>query len=288
MRQIYQFAHAAMATRFELHLVHHDAAEAAQAAQAVWDDMDALEQEISRYIPYSDLSRINGSPAGREVIVREAAMDIISFGKEVWEQTGGAFDLTIGPLAAVLVWPNGFPRDPSPQELAAAKARCGFQHLGIDPEEFTVIPEVDDMLLDPGAIGKGYALDQAANLLREDWGMTDFLLNAGTSTLLGSGSMPEGEGWSVTAGSPEPFWLRDEALSGTGFEVKGAHVIDPRSAKRVDISRVIRWAVAPSATLADALSTAFMVMNRKEIAQFLKSYPEVRAIFYEGAGIVVE
>ena len=281
-RQIYQYAHVAMATRFELHLVHHDAGEAAHAAAAVWDDMDQLEQEISRYIPHSDISRVNGSPAGRVVLVREAAMDIISFGKEVWEQTNGAFDLTIGPLAAVLVWPNGFPREPTPEELAAAKARCGYQHVQVAPEEFAVIPKVDDMLLDPGAVGKGYALDQAANLLSEDWGMTDFLLNAGTSTLLAAGTMPEGEGWSVTAGSPQPFWLKDEALSGTGFEVKGAHVIDPRTAKRVDISRVIRWAMAPTATLADALSTAFMVMNRKEIAHFLKSYPTVRAIFHEG------
>ncbi len=271
-----------MATRFELHVVHHHAGEAAQAAAAVWVDLDRLEMEISRYVPYSDISRVNGSPAGRVVQVQEAAMDIISFGKAVWEQTNGAFDLTIGPLAEVLVWPNGFPRDPTPEEWAAARARCGYQQLTVNEEEFSITPEVDDMLLDPGAIGKGYALDQAANLLREDWGMSDFLLNAGTSTLLGVGSMPEGQGWSVTAGSPEPFWLQNEALSGTGFEVKGSHVIDPRTAKRVDISRVIRWAVAPTATLADALSTAFMVMNRKEIAQFLKAYPTVRAIFFEG------
>jgi FAD:protein FMN transferase len=281
-RRIYQFAHVAMATRFELHVVHEDGGEAARAAEAVWEDMDGLEQEISRYVPHSDISRINGSAAGRVVLVREAAMDIVSFGKEVWEQTNGAFDLTVGPLLTALVWPNGFPREASAAELAAARARCGYQHLRVDPAEFTVTPLVDDMLLDPGAIGKGYALDQAAHLLREDWGMTDFLLNAGTSTLLGAGSMPQGEGWSVTAGSPEPFWLRDEALSGTGFEVKGAHVIDPRTAKRVDVSRVIRWAVAPGAALADALSTAFMVMSRKEIAGFCRSYPSVRAIFHEG------
>ncbi len=279
-QKIHQFSHAAMATRFELHLVHGNAGEAAQAAQAVWEDLDRLEQEISRYVPHSDISRINGSPAGRVVLVREAAMDIVSYGKEIWEQTGGAFDLTIGPLAAALVWPNGLPREPERQELAAAKARSGYQHLRVDPEEFTVVPEVDDMLLDPGAIGKGYALDQAAHLLREDWGLTDFLLNAGSSTLLGCGAMPEGEGWSVTAGSPEPVWLKNEALSGTGFEIKGAHVIDPRTAKTVDVSRVIRWAVAPSAALADALSTAFMVMSRKEIDHFLAGYPGVRAIFH--------
>ncbi len=282
LRQIYEFAHAAMATRFELHLVHHDRGEAAQAARAVWEDLDALEQEISRYVPHSDISRINGSEAGRVVLVREAAMDIVSFGKAVWAQTGGAFDLTIGPLAEALVWPNGLPREASRAELAAARARCGSEHLAVDEGEFTVTPGVGGMLLDPGAIGKGYALDQAAHLLREDWGMEDFLLNAGTSTVLGAGRMPEGEGWSVRAGSPEPFWLRDEALSGTGFEVKGAHVIDPRTARLVDISRVIRWAVAPSGTLADALSTAFMVMSRKEIAQFCAENPSIRALFHEG------
>lgn len=272
----------AMATRFEMHLAHTDAGHATLAAQAVWDDMEQLEQEISRYVPHSDISRINGSHAGREIIIREAAMDILSFGKDVWEQTDGAFDLTIGPLAAVLVWPNGFAREASPEELASAKNRCGFQHLILDPGEFTVTPQVDDMLLDPGAIGKGYALDQAAHLLRADWGITDFLLNAGTSTLLGSGAMPEAEGWSVRAGSPDPFWLKDEALSGTGFEIKGAHVIDPRTAKLVDVSRVIRWAVAPGAALADALSTAFMVMEKKEIDRFRANYPEIRAIYYEG------
>jgi thiamine biosynthesis lipoprotein len=280
--RIHSFSHLAMATRFEMHLVHSDAAEAGMAARAVWEDMDRLEQEISRFVPHSDISRINGSHAGREVIVREAAIDILSFGKEVWEQTKGAFDLTIGPLAAVLVWPNGFAREASAEELTAAKARCGYQNLTIDPAEYTVTPQVDNMLLDPGAIGKGYALDQAANLLKEDWGLHDFMLNAGNSTLLASGTMPEGQGWSVRAGGPEPFELKNEALSGTGFEVKGAHVIDPRTSSLVDIRRVIRWAVAPGGALADALSTAFMVMSPAEISDFRAAYPQIRAIFHEG------
>lgn len=189
--------------------------------------------------------------------------------------------MTIGPLANVLLWPNGQPRDATKEEIAAARERCGWWRLKVDPEEFTITPLADDMRLDPGAIGKGYALDQGAILLKEDWGVTDFLLNAGMSTLLASGTMPGGEGWSVRAGSPEPFWLKDEALSGTGFEVKGSHIIDPRTAKLVNVNRVIRWAVAPNATLADALSTAFMVMSKKEIAAFCRRYPSVRAIFHE-------
>ncbi len=278
---LHRFGHEAMATRFELTLVHDDAATASQAAQEVWADIDALEQQLSRFISHSDIGALNGSPAGRVVDLHEAAMDCLSYGKEIWEQTGGAFDVTIGPLYAVLRYPDGSPRKATAEELAAARARCGYQLLELDPEEFTAIPHADDIQIDLGAVGKGYALDQAASLLRERHGITNALLNAGTSTVLGIGSMPDKDGWLVRAGAPEPFALHDQAVSGTGFQVKGAHVIDPRTAKLVDLRRTIRWAIAPNATLADALSTAFMVMNRKEITAFCRSYPEVKVIYCE-------
>ena len=277
--RLHRFGHEAMATRFELTLVHADGAEAARAAQAVFDDIDRLEQELSRFIPYSDLGRLNGSEAGRIVDLREAAMDVLSYGKDVWAETEGAFDMTIGPLLAVLRWPDGLPRRATSEELDDARRRCGFQHLDLDPDAFTAVPRVSGMIVDAGAIGKGYALDQAAQILREDYGITHALLNAGTSTVLGMGSMPEHDGWLVRAGAPDPFLLRDEAVSGTGFEVRGAHIVDPRSAKLVNIQRRIRWAIAPNATLADALSTAFMVMSRREIARFCRRYPDVRPLF---------
>ena len=278
---LHRFGHEAMATRFELTLVHPDAAAAASAAQEVWDDIDNLEQQLSRFIPHSDIGVLNGSEAGRVVDLHEAAMDCLTYGKEIWEQTGGAFDVTIGPLYAVLRHRDGTPRKATKDELAEAKARCGFQLLELDAQEFTATPRAGNMQVDLGAIDKGYALDQAALLLREKHGITDALLNAGTSTVLGLGSMPDKEGWLVRAGAPEPFALRDEAVSGTGFQVKGAHIIDPRTARLVHMSRTIRWAIAPNATLADALSTAFMVMTKKEIAAFCRQYPEVRVIFCE-------
>lgn len=278
---LHRFSHEAMATRFEITIVHDDAAAAASAAREAWDDIDILEQQLSRFISHSDIGRLNGSEAGRVVDMHEAAMDCLTYGKEIWEQTRGAFDVTIGPLYAVLRNRDGSPRKPAKEELEDAKARCGYHLLDLDPEEFTAIPRADNMFIDLGAIGKGYALDQAALLLRENHGITDALLNAGTSTVLGLGNIPGQSGWLVRAGSPDPFPLHNEAVSGTGFQVQGAHIVDPRTAKLVNMSREIRWAVAPNATLADALSTAFMVMTKKEITAFCGEYPEVRVIYCE-------
>ena len=277
---LHRLGHDAMATHFAVTIAHEDAAAAGTAAQAFFDDVDRLEQELSRFVPWSDISRINGSPAGRVVDVHEATMDCLLHARDVWEATGGAFDVTIGPLFSILRWADGTPRKPEPGELETARARTGMDKLVLDPDNFTVTPLASDMVLDLGAIGKGYALDQGAIILREH-GMENALLNAGTSTLLGIGAHPGMDGWLVRAGAPEPFELKNESVSGTGFEVKGAHVIDPRKAKLVDVRRVIRWSIAPIATLADALSTAFMVMPKSDIRSFCKRTPGVQALFVE-------
>ena len=276
-REIFRFGHEAMATHFQLLLPHEDKLLANGAAQAVFNDIDQLEKELSRFVPYSDIATLNRAEVGELVPVQAACVDCLAFGKMVWEATQGAFDITIGPLFRLLCTPDGPPSKPTKSQRAAAAASVGFQHLEIDPEAMTVTKHVSGMSIDLGAIGKGYALDQAAITLRSDHEINDALLNAGDSTVLAFGSMPGKEGWPVRAGN-ELVTLHDQALSGTGFQHKGAHIIDPRTHRAVDVSRNLRWAIATNATLADALSTAFMVMTQTEIAKFLTSHPDVRAL----------
>ena len=83
------------------------------------------------------------------------------------------------------------------------------------------------------------ALDQAVFTLAE-WEIRDALLNAGDSTVLGLGSMPGRDGWPVRAGGGGPIPLHDQPLSGTGFENKGAHIIDPRTCRTVRTARILR------------------------------------------------
>jgi thiamine biosynthesis lipoprotein len=132
-----------------------------------------------------------------------------------------------------------------------------------------------------GAIGKGYALDQAAVVLA-DWQIPRALLNAGTSTVLAIG-----EGWEVGIGSEwgraagmEKIVLNNESLSGSGIEVQGQHILNPRT-RQAATTHLAAWAVAPGAGLSDALSTAFFVMPTGDVQRFCAEHPGVEAMVVE-------
>ena len=114
-------------------------------------------------------------------------------------------------------------------------------------------------------------------------GINNALLDAGGSTLLAFGEGPDGEGWPVGTGEPTmpAIHLQDRALSGSGFTERGEHIIDPRDGLRVSAKKRNAWALAPFAALADALSTAFLVMSQKEIITFCEDHDDIEAILPE-------
>jgi thiamine biosynthesis lipoprotein len=274
-----QFSHQAMATTWELFLAG-DEADAAEAAHIAFREIDHLESDLTRFRLDSDIGRLNQLPAGGITRVGAAAMDCVLLARDVHEATGGAFDITIGPLFQCWVGPEYIPRRPDRAELAAARARCGMENLIIDPENLTLGVKVEGMIVDLGAVGKGYAVDQAALRLHTDLGLGNFMINAGDSTLLATGPGPDGEGWPIHAGrSGRLLHLRDESISGSGVSVKGAHVIDPRSGKPVKIGgRDHVWVRTTMASVADAFSTAFLVLKLKEAKEVCARHPEITLV----------
>ncbi|HSJ01831.1 MAG: FAD:protein FMN transferase [Verrucomicrobium sp.] len=281
MTPLFRARHEAMATVFEIIIAQEgiDSAYAGNVADAVFAEIDRLEDELSRFRPMSDIWRVNHLRKGEKAPVGLAATDCLSLAKAVHAETGGAFDITIGPLMKIYRNDDGSPRTPQEEEEAFARQRVGIHVFDLDDAGF-VTAHVDYPLLDLGAVGKGYALDQAVQVL-EDWSITNALLNAGDSSILAVGAPPGDEGWIVTVGNKEkiPLRLTDRAVSGSGFQVKGAHIMNPRIMKPIPVSKDRIWASAPTAALSDALSTAFTVMSRQETVAFCTRHSEVEAIW---------
>lgn len=277
MTEFHSFGHEAMATSFEIIIAQEDvdATYASQAAQAVFREIDRLEDELSRFRTTSEISRLNHLSAGESTSVSLAAWDCLNLAKTVFEETQGAFDITIGPLMQLWRLPDGNLRQPPADRLALARASIGSDKFELDENTGHVRVLADHMVFDLGAIGKGYALDQAVQIL-QDWSITRAFLNAGDSTLLALESPPGEPAWTITlAEGTLEKQLKDQALSGSGFMVQGAHIMNPRTLHPVQIQYQRSYALAPTAALSDALSTAFMVMNKEEIAELCARYPGV-------------
>ena len=281
--QHHRFTCNAMATTFDVIINHADADEtyAAQAAQAVFQEIARLEDELSRFRASSDIYRIGQLKAGESILVGMAAWDCLSLAKAMHQETNGAFDITIGPLMSLFVTHEGEPRQVSKEVLDQARQIIGSHRFDLDEDTMRVTVHATNMIFDLGAMGKGYALDQAADVL-QDWKIQNFVLNAGDSTILAIGTPAGKDAWQLTLGDGvKKLALTNRALSGSGFAVKGAHIMNPRLFQPVPIRPQRSYALAPTAALSDALSTAFMVMEKDEINALCVRYEGVEALELE-------
>ncbi|MBN2011816.1 FAD:protein FMN transferase [candidate division KSB1 bacterium] len=274
--KIHRFSHDAMATVFEILIAHDDERYAKQAAHEAFQIVDKLEQDLSRFIENSDISRINRLKSGEKTRVGGDTYQCLIQCVDLYAITGGYFDVSVGHLMEAWLDDSKHSLQPSTHELELSLALTGLHHLQFDDtaEEITVLH--GPVHLDLGGIGKGYAVDSMSLLLQE-WELRDYFIHGGRSSLLANGNQPGEDGWQVAIQPPdgvtiEPivYMLHDEAMSSSGLE-KGQHIINPYQGKPIAAKKAA-WAVAASATNADALSTAFMLMPMEKIEQFIEKY----------------
>lgn len=269
----HRFSHEAMATVFEVICSHEDAGYAAQGAQAAFELVDRLEQELSRFVPNSDVSRIGALAAGESTRVSPTTMECLEIAWRMHALTGGVFDVSMG---------------------------SGLDRLELVPEKRLVRALGDGVGLDLGGIGKGYAIDCVAELL-EDWGLFRVLVHGGFSSVLAREAPLGREGWPLTLTAPAlgqdvqraHIAVRDMALSASGTR-KGDHVLDLRGggavkdraawallsraeASEVDPAGEWRDAARWSASVAEALSTAFMILPVHQITELCRRGPGLEA-----------
>lgn len=286
--------HRAMGTEFTLTIYAEDgtgdAARLHAVNQAVFAEIDRIEALITTWQPDSQVSYLNRHAAESPVRVNVDVLDILIASRTYFEQTGGAFDCTVGPLSRLygLYDENG--RVPSDSEIADALMKVGSEKIDIDRAAAKVSFKTAGVELDFGGIGKGFAIDRAVEILRKH-DVTRALIDGGTSTVFALGAPPGEDGWTVRVRHPynrddalAEVVLRDESLSTSGCYdlvvvdgVQVCNIFDPRTGLPRH-GMLSATAIAPTATETDALSTAFLVMGVEEVREFQQRHPRVRAI----------
>jgi thiamine biosynthesis lipoprotein len=263
-----------MATWFEVRLVHDDADYARQAAQAAFAVTARLDRLLNRYRDDSEITQIRSLAPGETLRLSVETFDCLQLAGHVYELSGGAFDPGLG--AEMEAWRA---------EQVVERPKRG--RLILDPASCGVRVEGGTVALDLGAIGKGFALDLMAEELRT-WDITRALLVAGGSSILALDSPADDvAGWDVALTPARTILLKHGAIGASGTTVQGAHILDPRTGNSA--SGFFRtWALHPSAAMADALSTAWMVLDRAAIAEVCGRIPGVQAFVQTGEHDVPE
>ena len=259
-----------MATAFAVRIAGGEGSYARQAAQECFALVDRLEGLLSRFQETSEVACIARLQPGESFRVSAETFDCLQLALAMHTLTGGAFDPTWGDVADRLRGGDG----------ATPSAPRG--RLALDPAAFTVEVQQGTVALDLGAIGKGFALDRMAALLRE-WEIFNALLVSGGSSILALGQPPAAAGWEISVDEKpaQVVSLRNHSIGSSGTSVKGDHIIDPLTqepARRAHRA----WALSDSAAVSDALSTAWMSLTREEIAEVCRLRPGTGAILQPG------
>lgn len=277
----------AMACRFEVVLSGEDGCHVAAAREAL-DEVESLEAQLTVFRETSEVVRLNRRAAREACAVEDELFALLCLCRELHQSTEAAFDVTSTPLSRCWGFLRREGRLPTEQEIAEALALVGMQRVELGGQQRDVRFQRAGMELNFGAIGKGYALDRVALLLRAR-GVRQALLSAGRSSVLALAG-PE-EGYLIDLVSPRAraprlarLRLREAALgtSGAGVqfvEIEGrryGHVLDPRTGWPA--SGVLSASVvASSAATADALSTAFLIGGVELARRYCTAHPGVLA-----------
>ncbi len=269
--------HDAMGSTYSLILYGTDLDRMENAATAAFEEVDRIDALLSNYKVTSEWSRINRSASQHPVRATAEMFGLLSSCLEYSRASGGTFDITVGPL--MRAW--GFHRNtghiPQDHELRAALKLVGYRHVLLDPSAQTVRFDEAGVELDPGGIGKGYAVDRMVQVLKDN-GITTALIAASTSSIYGMGAPPgEPVGWRVEIRDPNhprhpsaAAFLKDMSLSTSGsyekFFMAGgrlySHIMDPRCGRPAQ-GTISVSVVAPRTLDSEAWTKPYFINGRR-------------------------
>lgn len=282
----------AMACDFSV-IMNPGPTEQIEAAGEALDLVHEIESWMSIYRDSSELSQVNQTAADSPVRVRHELFRLLEKAWDIHKRTDAAFDMSTGSLTRLWRLCRRENRIPEQSEIDRVLNDTGIRNVELMPESNSVSFRRPGIILDPGAIGKGFALDEAANwLVHRDHAPPSFLLHGGHSSLVAQGGHNGHRGWPVGIGNPlftekrlGTLLLCDKAMATSGSNIqfyrhegkRYGHILDPRTGWPVE-GMLSVTVLAPSAAVADALSTAFFVMGVEKARLCCKNWPEIGVI----------
>lgn len=243
-----------------------------------------LDQLLSNYRPESEWSKVNREAADHPVKLSDELFRLLSACVEYSRKSEGAFDISVGPLMKIWGFYKGSGHLPHRAEVRTALAKVGYQHLQLDPQNRTIQFTEKGVEIDPGGIGKGYAVDRMADVLRQQ-GIHSALISAGSSSIYALGTPPdEPKGWRIEIRDPkietkvaQVLYLKDQSLSTSGnyekfFRAEGrvyAHIMDPRTGFPA-VGMLSASVVAPRTLDSEAWTKPYFIQGRKWAANHLQ------------------
>lgn len=282
----------AMGATYSVALYDEDRTRMETAAEAAFEEVRRLDELLSNYKPDSEWSQVNRYAADRPVTVSQELFELLAACVEYSRESEGAFDITVGPLMKVWGFYKGTGHLPQKAEVQRALTQVGYRNILLDRPARTVKFARKGVELDPGGIGKGYAVDRMAAILKRN-GIKIALVSGSGSSIYAMGAPPGEHGWKIEIRDPKDEFktiteavLKDESMSTSGsyekfFEAEGkiySHIMDPRTGypARGMLSVSV---IAPRTLDSEAWAKPFFINGRGWAAKHKRE--GVRAFFCE-------
>ena len=287
----------AMGATFSVVLYGEDRAGMTAAADAAFAEVGRLDALLSNYRPGSEWSQVNRRAAEEPVQVSPELFGLLSACLDYSRASDGAFDIAVGPLMKLWGFYKGSGRLPSPAEVASVLPKVGYRHVHLDAAAGTISFDLAGVELDPGGVGKGYAVDRMVDVLKQR-GVQVAMVAGSDSTIYGMGAPPtEPKGWRVGIKDPRnprrtvaEVFLKDMSLSTSGsyekfFRAEGrawAHIVDPRTGYPPPAGGSVS-VVAPRAIDSEAWAKPYFINGREWAAAHQAE--EFRVFFCEDGAL---
>ena len=270
-----------MGSTYSIALYGYDRVRMEAAADAAFDEVRRLDDLLSNYKPESEWGEVNRRAAEKPMKVSPESFRLLSACLDYSRESEGAFDISVGPLMKVWGFYKGSGHLPHRPEVLAALTKVGYRHIHLDSGAQTVWFDRSGVELDPGGIGKGYAVDRMVDVLKQN-GVQIALVAGSGSSIYGMGAPPtEPKGWRVDIRDPRnpnkssaEIFLRDTSMSTSGsyekfFRAEGrtyAHIMDPRTGYPAQGSVSVS-VIAPRTIDSEAWAKPYFVNGRQWAAR---------------------